>query len=248
MPMDLQSLNHAIWVAGIGVQLVLAAALLFKRLWRRYPAFCGYTFFNLFQAALTYPLRELPVAYFYVFWACEAIGIVLGLAVVREIFTAVFSPHPALRKLATVIFRIAIIFLVGLACVVIYVQSMDARDIPTAVLLAAEAARLIELGLIMFLFLSASAFGLHWRQHVFGIALGLGMFAAVQLTSVTLLGHVNSAMIEAFSLARSISFAVSLLIWLGYLVVPEKIASNTEIPKRAQLEQWNQAVMELISQ
>lgn len=247
MPKDLQSLNHAVWLAGIGVQLVLASTLLLKRLWLKYPAFCGYTFFNLFAAALTYSLRGHTNLYFYVFWTCDAIGIVLGLAVVRELFTAVFAPHPALRKLATVIFRIAVVLLVAFACVVIYMQSMDARDIATAVLLAAEAARLIELGLIMFLFLSAGAFGLHWRQHVFGIALGLGMFAAVQLTSVTLLGHANSTMVEAFSLARSISFAVSLLIWLGYLVIPEKVAANGEVPKRAQLEQWNQAVMELIN-
>ena len=247
MQLDLQALNHSVWIAGICVQFVLAVVLIAKKVWRKYPVFCGYTFFNLFEAATTYSAFKHEILYFYAFWICEAIGIILGLAVVREVFTDVFSPHPALRKLATVIFRVAVVGLLVLACVVIYMQSADARGIVKAVLLAAEAARLIELGLIMFLFLSASAFGLHWRQHVFGIALGLGMFAAAELTSVTLLGHVNPATVHAFSLARSISFAVSLLIWLGYLLAPERGTSSAEVPKRAQLEQWNQAVMELIS-
>jgi len=51
----------------------------------------------------------------------------------------------------------------------------------------------------------------------------------------------------AFKLARVISFSASLFIWLGYLLVPERATSGAEVPRRDQLEQWNQAVMELIS-
>ena len=153
--------------------------------------------------------------YFYTFWICEAIGIVLGLAVVREIFTNIFSPHAALRKLATLIFRVAVVALILLACGAIYEQSGNARSIANGVLLATEATRIVELGLIMFLFLSSSAFGLHWRQNEFGIALGLGTCAAVELVNVTLMPHLGPAAAQVFSLVRSFSFNFSLLIWLG---------------------------------
>jgi hypothetical protein len=99
----------------------------------------------------------------------------------------------------------------------------------------------------MFLFLSSSAFGLHWRQNEFGIALGLGTCAAVELVNVTLMPHLNPAAAQVFSLVRSLSYSCSLLIWLGYLLVPERATSSGELPKKAQLEQWNQAVMELIN-
>ena len=238
---------HDLWIGSIVLQVALALALLAKRAWQNFPAFAAYIFFCLFEAGVTYALFGNKVAYFWAFWSCEAIAIVLGLAVVREIFTNVFSPHPALRKLATMIFRAAVIALVVLACVVIYVQSANARGIVNALLLAAEAARLVEVGVIMFLFLCSTAFGLHWRQNVFGIALGLGTFAAVDLVTVTLIGHVSPATQLAFKLARGISFSSSLLIWLGYLLAPERATSSAEIPKQDQLEQWNQAVMELIS-
>ncbi len=238
---------HDVWIGSIVLQAALALALLAKRTWRNFPAFSAYIFFCLFEAGIVYALFGNKFAYFWAFWICEAIGIVLGLAVVREIFTHVFSPHAALRKLATIIFGAAVIALVLLACAVIYVQSGNARGMVNAFLLAAEAARLVEVGLIMFLFLSSSAFGLHWRQNVFGIALGLGMFAAVDLVTVTLIGHVGSTTQLAFKLARGISFSTSLFIWLGYLLVPERATSSAEIPKQDQLEQWNQAVMELIS-
>jgi hypothetical protein len=136
--------------------------------------------------------------------------------------------------------------LVLLALVVIYLQSGNARGMVKGVLLAAEAARLIEVGLIMFLFLASGAFGLHWRQNVFGMALGLGMFGAIELIDVTMIGYVSSTMAHALNLARSVTFASSVLIWLGYFLTPERV-SNSEVPDRAQLEQWNQAVMELIN-
>ena len=121
--MSRQLIIHDVWIGSIVLQVALALALLATRAWRNFPAFAAYIFFCLFEAGIRYALFGNKKAYFCAFWICEAIGIVLGLAVVREIFTKVFSPHPALRKLATIIFRVAVIALVLLACAVIYVQS-----------------------------------------------------------------------------------------------------------------------------
>jgi len=99
----------------------------------------------------------------------------------------------------------------------------------------------------MFLFLASSAFGLHWRQNLFGIALGLGMVAAVELITISFVGHVRPGVVPIFSLVRVLSFGTTLLIWLGYLLVPERATSSGELPKKAQLEQWNRAVTELIN-
>jgi hypothetical protein len=245
--MPLGSLIHDLWIGSIALQVLLAAILLAKRAWQKYPVFVAYIFFNLVKTAAAFSVYRNRAAYFYTFWICEAIGIVLGLAVVREIFTNIFSPHAALRKLATLIFRVAVLALILLACGAIYEQSGNARSIVNGVLLASEATRIVELGLIMFLFLSSSAFGLHWRQNEFGIALGLGTCAAVELVNVTLMTHLSPAARQVFSLVRSFSFNGSVLIWLGYLLVPERATSRGEMPKKAQLEQWNQAVMELIN-
>jgi hypothetical protein len=245
--MPLGSLIHDLWIGGIALQVLLAATLLAKRAWQKYPFFTAYVFFDLFETAATLSVYRIRGVYFYAFWVCEAICIVLGLAVVREIFTNIFSPHAALRKLATLIFRVAVVALILLACGAIYEQSGNARSLANGVLLASEATRIVELGLIMFLFLSASAFGLHWRQNEFGIALGLGTCAAVELVNVTLMPHLSHDVGQIFSLVRSLSYNGSLFIWLGYLLAPERATSSGELPKQAQLEQWNQAVMELIN-
>jgi len=146
-----------------------------------------------------------------------------------------------------VVFRVAVVALVVLACAVYYGESGKALGFSRGIMLAEEAARIVELGLIMFLFLSSSAFGLHWRQNEFGIALGLGTCAAVELFNVTLINHMSHETAQIFNLVRSLSFNLSLFIWLDYLLAPERATSSGELPKKAQLEQWNQAVTELIN-
>jgi hypothetical protein len=245
--MPLGSLIHDLSIASIALQVLLAATLLGKRVWRKYPMFSAYVFFDLFETTMMFSGHWTGAAFFYTFWVCEAIGIFLGLAVVREIFTNIFAPHAALRKLAILVFRVAVVVLVVLACGALYEQSANARTVARVVMLATDATRIVELGLIMFLFLSSSAFGLHWRQNAFGIALGLGTCAAVELLNVTLMTHLSPGAAQVFSLVRSFSFNFSLLVWLGYLLVPERATRSGELPKTAQLEQWNQAVTELIN-
>jgi hypothetical protein len=79
------------------------------------------------------------------------------------------------------------------------------------------------------------------------MALGLGVFVSVELIGITLRAHYGNVAMPVFTVARSLSFNFSLLIWLGYILAPERV-TIAALPKRAQLEQWNQAVMELIHQ
>jgi hypothetical protein len=239
---------YGLWIAGFCFQAVLVTVLVVKGIWSKFPIFVVYSGFTLFETMVTFVLRHHRSAFFYTYWAFEAIGVVLGLAVAFEVFRQLFAMHVGLRKLAVLIFRAALVGLLLLGFIVIFSQSQArANNVPNAILVIEEATRIVEVGLIMFLFLFSTAFGLHWRQHVFGIALGLGIFAAIELITVTVKSHVGSQASDALSIMRMLSYNFSLLIWLGYLLTPEHATSSAEMPKRDQLEQWNQAVMELIS-
>ncbi|MGE5323131.1 MAG: hypothetical protein ACM3SW_09730, partial [Actinomycetota bacterium] len=187
--------------------------------------------------------------YFYSYWLMEALGVALGFAVVYEVFSNLFSAHTALRRLATVIFRCVLGLLLCIGLIVLIKHSpLDFRALTSAVVVVEEAARIIEVGMLMCLFVLSSAFGLHWRQQIFGIAVGLGIFVAVELIAVTVWGMTGKAAHDALNVVRVLGFNISLLIWIGYLLVPERAAGKVELPEQSQLEQWNQAVMELIRQ
>jgi hypothetical protein len=239
---------QALWLGGLALQVLLAAVLLIKKSWRKFPVFTCYVIFNLMEGMVTYLVQNSRTVYLYTYIIGETISVALGLALVYEIFSHLFQPHPALRKLAVMVFRVAALLLLVLAGGVIYSQSpFNTRDILSALWVVEEAARIMEVGLIMFLFLCASIFGLHWRRLVFGITLGLGIFVTVKLAEVTLLRYAPSAA-NALTLTAMLSFPVSLLMWLAYAVAPERVTGTVELPKTAQLERWNQAMMELIHQ
>jgi hypothetical protein len=168
--------------------------------------------------------------------------------VVFEVFQHLFSIHIGLRKLATIVLRTSIIVLiVGGILVAMFQTSGMANRFVKAILTMAEGARIVEVGLLLSLFVFSTVFGLHWRQHIFGIALGLGIYTAVELVVLALHVHFGIKSAPSLSVVRMASFSTSLLIWIGYILVPEP-ATVGELPKREQLEQWNRAVMEFMHQ
>ena len=247
--MDPKALIQLLWIAGMACQTVLVLVLLLRKSWRTFPLFSAYSIFNLFSAAFVYISQTQLRLYFYSYWLAEAIGIGLGFAVLYEIFGHLFSAHPALRKIATLAFNSALLLFICMGVIVLVKHSpVGFRGISSAVLVMEEAARTIEVGVLISLFLLSTAFGLHWRQQVFGVALGLGIFAAVELIAVTMRAETGTTADSLLTVVRIVAFNASLLIWIGYLLAPERSAKSTELPERSQLEQWNQAVMELIRQ
>lgn len=235
-------------VVGLSLQGVLALTLLLRRYWSRFPFFAAYVWLSFTVGIFAYPLQKSHVAYFYVYWLGEALGIGLGLFVVYEIFRHVFTVHKALLRLATLTFRIAAVALLSAGLIIFFVQSPNnVSNISTAVLAVEQAARVIEVGLLMILFICSAAFGLHWKQAEFGIALGLAFYATIELTAVTLrplVGQHGSALLNVIKI---VTLDCSFCMWLSYLLAPERVVSSAELPKQSQLEQWNQAVTELIN-
>jgi len=247
--MSLKVLLPQLWIAGMVLQALLAIVLLAKKTWKNFPVFTIYSIFGLMMGLSLYSLRFSKLAYNQVYWFTEVLGLLLGFGIFYEIFRTLLNSYPALRTLARSIFQWSALGLMLLGCIVFYSQSSgDLNPLMSTMLVVEEATRTIEVGLLVFLFLFASAFGLHWRQYLFGVALGFGIFISVELVAVSMRLHFGHTAEVAVNFARIIAFNLSLLTWLGYLLIPESTARNTDLPKLAQLEQWNHALTELIHQ
>ena len=239
-------------IAGILLQQLLAVVVVGKRLWRSLPIFAAYSLTNALALAVLYPMgKALPGSrvYFYTFYLLEGISVMLGFGVVYEVFGEILKPYDALKRVAANTSRWVLGGLIVLCLVVLIAQPSGDKSPPAkAILITEESARIVEVGLLAFLFLFSRAFGLHWRQNVFGIALGLGLFTGVDLAGLALRATLGPMANQWFNLAKTVSYSIGVLIWLGYILAPERITSPAELPQRAQLEQWNQAIMELINQ
>jgi hypothetical protein len=235
-------------LVGLTLQGLLSLAMLATSSWRRFPFFSAYVWASFAFGVTGYTLQRSPKLYFYTYWANEALGIALGLMVVYEIFRHLFTVHAALLRLATITFKVAIVILLSAGTIVFVMQPPShTSNIGAAVQAVEQAARVFEVGLLMILFICSAAFGLHWKQAEFGVALGLGFFVTIELLAVTLrpmVGHPGALLLNVMRIA---AFDCSLIIWMGYLLAPPERVTTTIGVEKAQLEQWNQAVTELIN-
>ena len=247
--MSAGSIVEFLWIGATGLQLLLAGVLVYRKLWVNFPLFTTYVLFGLADSLVLLASRANASFYFYFYWIGEAGGIILGFLVLYEVFKSIFLQHAALRKLAAFIFSTSLVILTAIAVfILLHAGPRLTSNIGRSVMVMEEATRTIEVGLLIVLFASTGAFGLHWRQPVFGVSLGLGIFVAVELIAVTMRSQLSPATHNAFSIIRTLAYTTSLVIWGTYMLLPERAADESQLPQHGQLEQWNQAILELIHQ
>ena len=252
--MSLTSTDYLLWVTG-AVMLVFAfGAVLRRKLLYEYPVFFSYVAFQVLSTALRLGVHFLQLHhwasyadYFYTYWETQAIGIVLGLAVIYEIYCGVFQRYQALQRVGAVLFACGGMLLLVLAgWMALSAPVAGQPGMVTAVLLMERSVRLIQCGLVLFLFVAAFYFGLPWQNYRFGIALGFGVFASIELAAVAVRSHVGASAAAACSQINSAAYSSGVMIWVCYLLAPQPAAQYAGVVQHSDLEKWNQALVEFL--
>lgn len=99
-------LYYALWIAHPVLQIGIATLMFHRGLHRRFKFFFGYVLTQLVTFALIFPaLWHSYWAAFYIYWACDALSVAFGFAVIHEVFVDVFRLFHTLRDLGTVLFK-----------------------------------------------------------------------------------------------------------------------------------------------
>ena len=185
LSMSTRAFISQLWIAGMLLQAVLAVVLVAKRAWKKFPVFTAYSAFSLATGLGLYSLRTMKPLYMKVFWFAEIVGLLLGFAVIYEIFSVLLKSYPALRTLARSAFQWAAVALVLLGCIVLYSQpSADRNPIMSSMLVVGEATRTIEVGLLLFLFLLALPLPLGQLLRILPVLTAQAAFLQVQVFEV----------------------------------------------------------------
>ena len=229
--MYLESTFQVLWFAHPVLQLAAAGVMIWRKLFRKFPVFFAHLIwqtvvFGVVFAAYTWGSYR---QYFYGYWVCSIISLIIGFKVIHEIFLDVFRPYHALKDLGSVLFKWAALVMVLVAIVVAAASSVSAEGpLVEAVLTMQRCVRVIQVGLILLLLVFSKYVGVSWRQFSFGVSLGFGSFALVELLVVAL--HANERVSQnAGNLANMIAYNLSIAVWLVYCVMksPAREAVNT---------------------
>jgi hypothetical protein len=239
------NIQLALWIVHPVLELVLVGAMLRQRLHRTFPVFFAYIVFQVLNFLVLFPIYKAgsTTAYFDAYWISKAISLAIGFKVIHEVFLDVFRPYHTLKDLGTVLFKWAALVMV-LVAIVVTASSQGSLDSPLvqAIIIGQRCVRVIQCGLILFLLLFSGYLGVSWRQHSFGIALGLGGFATVDLVGMALFsgGQIRPHML---SLINAIAYSLAIFVWIGYAswkTTPRNAPANMRMSQR-----WEQGLGDL---
>jgi hypothetical protein len=241
----LKVLYYALWIAHPVLQLGIAALMFRRGLHRKFKFFFAYILTQLVTFAVVFPaLWRGSYASFYLYWVCDGLSVAFGFAVIHEVFVDVFRLFHTLRDLGSVLFKWAgLVMLLVAGVVSVSTNSTLIAPWMQAIITSQRCVRIIQVGMVLFLLFFARYVGISRRQHSFGIALGFGFFAVIELVLICSWVGQHLGDSTVMSILNMAAYDGSLLVWLGYVAVksPARDASMSLL----QPQRWEQSLTDI---
>jgi hypothetical protein len=230
--------------------MLVIISLIARNLWREFPFFLSYAIFQVLET-ITFVTLERTVTYTHYFWtfyALEAIGTVPAFLVINEIFTCALRPYSALKKLSRVLFLWAfvVILLVAIATA-IYAPGNDPGKILAAIITLKRTISLVEVGLLVFLCLFIRAFAIPWRHYLFGLTIGFALYRVAELVIMAARAHWGPSLNHFWEWGLVGAYNFTVIVWVSYFVLPRSREIALRNIPGSQLQQWNDALREVLS-
>jgi hypothetical protein len=242
----MQSAVTVMWLISVGLKVLLAMVMWRKHLYRHHRLFFVYVAYHVALSLALLVVREWYAAYFYVFWAGEVLDIVLGFGIAYELFSELLAPYEGLQRLGSVVCKWASAVLIVIALIFVAAPASDQNHVMHTILVAERAVAIVQAGLLAFLFLFASSFGITWRHYIFGIATGFGLLAAVNLAAFAARAEWGPRMDNVFNLVQMAAYLSALSVWTLYMWRDEPAFKHSTVPNTHELEKWNEVLVRVL--
>jgi hypothetical protein len=249
--MFLFALKYVLWVTHPCLQAVLAVFMLRRKLYREYPIFLAYTVSHVvrFVALFCIYHEASRAAYRYSFLGAEGLDAALTYGAIYELYAHLFRTYDGVQKLAGMVFRLAVVALLGLAVLsAAAAPAADTSRVLAGLFTLDRGVNIVSGGLLLLLFVFSSYLGLQWKRFAFGIAAGFALDTSVALVTFALHSYWGLLGKPVLSLISAAAYNCAVFIWLAYLLAPEPAPPPAKLPARSELESWNEALLELLHQ
>jgi hypothetical protein len=241
MTEKIRILYYALWIAHPVIQSGILGLMIWRGIHRKFPFFFGYIITQLVSFAVVFSAYWHSYdAGFYLYWGCQAVSVAFGFGVIHEVFVDVFRSFHTLRDLGTVLFKWAgLVMLLVAGVVSVSTNSSQVAPWMQAIITAQRCTRIIQVGMVLFLLFFAQYMGVSRRQHSFGIALGFGSFAVVELILIAswVGNHLGNPWM---SMVNMTAYNASLLVWFGYCTMKSPARETSQSLLRPQ--RWEQSL------
>jgi hypothetical protein len=249
---------HALWIARVVLQAILLVVLIRREIYRQFPIFLVYTAWQVVISSLLVLLDYVNFSsagyYYYELYRINTAGwAILGFCILYELFDQLISDYPVLRSTGRSLYRQTVLFFLAIALALAWYAPAYSAEAPIPNFSVLQrSVRLLQCGLLIFLFAFARSFGLSWKNRVFGIALGFGIAATVSLVLAAI--RVHMTVVVGPTIPKTIMELVNqtgdlsaLGVWLAYVLAPEskRIDVFPTFPDE-NLQSWNRELRRLL--
>jgi hypothetical protein len=179
--------------------------------------------------------------YFYSHWVISFVECALLLLVIYSVFRKAMKPLEGLHRAGKIIFRWVAGVSVALSlALVLGPHTTGSYAMATLISQIQQGSSILILCLLLFVCFSTKYLGLTYRSHIFGVSLGLGIFAAVSLIeSAWIAGGTGNTVYSTVYVFATLGSCVTSLVWGTYFALPEPARKMVLLPTTSPFFLWN---------
>jgi hypothetical protein len=254
MPL-LKLLRLYLWIAPHLLQIGIAGVMFRRQVIRLFPWFFAYTCFEVAEFCLLFSAEVFDVGskipYRSMYAVTALVSTVLRFGVILEILRQLTSSYVVLARVLKPVFRwMTVALLIAALGLAVYAGGNHASHSWFVMNMLDRTVLFLQTGLLLGLFLFSRYLTLSWRNQVFGIALGLGIYAIVDLITAAISAQAGYWHAELLDYISMTAYHCSALVWIFYLLrrEPVRAADVHNLPVQHEVEAWNEELDRLLHQ
>jgi hypothetical protein len=229
------SLDIALWLAYIVVEIAVVGMLIYRRIWRTLPVFCCYCAWDILSNLAAYiSSQHYPKSYFHVYFVETFIDSGLQFCVLVELAWSVLRPVRSSLPRSSLVVLSGVILVAG--AVIWPFAAISVVHVSKQALLLVQLQHTVSiLRILFFLLLAAGSqlLSIGWRDRELQVATGLGFYSLVNMAISMVQTHQSTGpqyiRLEQFVV---VSFLVSLIYW--FVSFAQKTAERREFTPQMQ--------------
>lgn len=220
MTFSITAILNVIWLVSTILLALTLASIAIRGLHRDLPWFTRYLYVVLGKAPILFVLRKDYFSYFYTYWTFEAVIAVLSMFVIYEIYRQVFdSSHITITR--STFFSLCVAWVALAAVIAFFLGAADPSPTIRAILVLTQTVKIVQVGMLALLLVASVFFNFYWRSMPFGVALGYGIYATIELVATisrAVVGHhvsTDSATTNnVWALTKVLGYQIAIVIWM----------------------------------
>jgi hypothetical protein len=178
--------------------------------------------------------------YCYSHWVMFLIQYALLLLVIYSVFRKAMKPLEGLHRAGKIVFRWVGCVSVALSlCLAMGPRTTGAFTTATLISQIQQGVSVLILCLLLFVCFSTRYLGLTYRSHIFGVTLGLGIFATTSLIESVWTSAGAPTVFSSVFVFSTLASCAALLTWATYFALPEPQRKMILLPTTSPFFLWN---------